>query len=185
MYDYYFKGKRVELILGQLYDTHWNFQIPGSPGIHSGRLGIELIAVKAGETPPEQSVQEDDVLDDFQLTKAPQRGQLKPNELRRLAEFFATYEIYSLAASYDHVNLPAALKECTDGGWEPSPAFSKAVEEAIERHGLDGIWIVGDSDTYHPTLEEFLHEGREPIFLYRHPKRLPQYPFDDPFDIPF
>jgi hypothetical protein len=68
MYDYYFKGKRVELILGQLYDTHWNFQIPGSPGIHSGRLGIELIAVKAGETPPEQSVQEDDVLDDFQLT---------------------------------------------------------------------------------------------------------------------
>ena len=185
MYDYYFKGKIVELILGQLYDTHWNFQILGEPGIHSGRLGIELIAVKTGETPPEQKAEEDDVLDDFHLTKVPERAQLKPNELRRLAEFFASYEIYSLAASYDEVNLPPALKECTDGGWEPSPAFSKALEEAIERHGLDGIWIVCDSDIYHPTLEEFLHEGREPIFLYRHPKCLPIPSFDDSFDILF
>ena len=90
------------------------------------------------------------------------------------------------------MNLPLPLKERTDGGWEPSPAFTMVLEEAIERHGLDGIWIVGDSDTYHPTLGEFLHEGREPIFLgpepifrYRHPKRLPKPSFDDPFDIPF
>lgn len=86
------------------------------------------------------------------------------------------------------MNLPPVLKERTDGGWEPSPAFSKAIEEAIERHGLDGIWIVGDMDEYHPTLKEFLHEGRNPMFLSRHPKRLPEprfSHFDDPFDIPF